>query len=143
MILIENTEVIGFQAAIRGMRNPLNSWDKSDSGICKGGDDGIGCEHCAAKHYPDATGHQCNHSYDHSFQVGVEDYRLMMKLTGGGPVHEPKQANQIPTNTVRRNNPLHASRTHTKIMKGTQQCTTPTTRWNKTSSTSSKTTRST
>ena len=87
MILIENTEVIGFQAAIRGMRNPLNSWDKSDSGICKGGDDGIGCEHCAAKHYPDATGHQCNHSYDHSFQVGVEDYRLMMKLTGGGPVH--------------------------------------------------------
>jgi hypothetical protein len=87
MILIENTEVIGFQAAIRGMRNPLNSWDKSDSGICKGGDDGIGCEHCAAKHYPDAAGHQCNHSYDHSFQVGVEDYRLMMKLTGGGPVH--------------------------------------------------------
>ena len=87
MILIENTEVIGFQAAIRGMRNPLNSWDKSDSGICKGGDDGIGCEHCAAKHYPDATGHQCNHSYDHSFQVGVEDYRLMMKLTGGEPVH--------------------------------------------------------
>lgn len=87
MILIENTEVIGFQAAIRGMRNPLNSWDKSDSGICKGGDDGIGCEHCAANHYPDATGHQCNHSYDHSFQVGVEDYRLMMKLTGGGPVH--------------------------------------------------------
>ena len=87
MILIENTEVIGFQAAIRGMRNPLNSWGKSDSGICKGGDDGIGCEHCAAKHYPDATGHQCNHSYDYSFQVGVEDYRLMMKLANGGPVH--------------------------------------------------------
>jgi hypothetical protein len=31
MILIENVEVTGFKAAIRGMRNPLNSWDKSDS----------------------------------------------------------------------------------------------------------------
>ena len=31
MIKIENTEVIGWQAAIRGMRNPLNSWSKSDS----------------------------------------------------------------------------------------------------------------
>ena len=31
MIQIENVEVFGFEAAIRGMRNPLNSWDKSDS----------------------------------------------------------------------------------------------------------------
>ena len=31
MIKIENTEVIGWEAAIRGMRNPLNSWDKSDT----------------------------------------------------------------------------------------------------------------
>ena len=31
MIKIENTEVSGFEAAIRGMRNPLNSWAKSDS----------------------------------------------------------------------------------------------------------------
>lgn len=31
MIKIENTEVFGWEAAIRGMRNPLNSWDKSDS----------------------------------------------------------------------------------------------------------------
>jgi len=27
----ENTDVWGFEHAIRGMRNPLNSWDKSDS----------------------------------------------------------------------------------------------------------------
>ena len=33
MIKIENTHVDGFEAAIRGMRNPLNSWDKSDSDI--------------------------------------------------------------------------------------------------------------
>ena len=32
MIKIENTEVFGWETAIRGMRNPMNSWDKSDSG---------------------------------------------------------------------------------------------------------------
>ena len=32
MIKFENTEVMGWEAAIRGMRNPMNSWDKSDSG---------------------------------------------------------------------------------------------------------------
>jgi hypothetical protein len=31
MIKFENTEVYGWEAAIRGMRNPMNSWDKSDS----------------------------------------------------------------------------------------------------------------
>ena len=31
MIRIEETEVNGFKAAIRGMRNPMNSWDKSDT----------------------------------------------------------------------------------------------------------------
>lgn len=79
MILIEKTDVMGFEQAIRGMRNPMNSWDKSDSGICKGGDDGIGCYNCA--HYG------CEHTYDHSFQIGKNDYELMMKLAMGGPVH--------------------------------------------------------
>lgn len=32
MLKIENTEVLGWDAAIRGMRNPKNSWAKSDSG---------------------------------------------------------------------------------------------------------------
>lgn len=31
MIKIENVDVYGFESAIRGMRNPMNSWDKSDS----------------------------------------------------------------------------------------------------------------
>ena len=31
MIKIENTEVVGWEAAIRGMRNPMNSWEKSDT----------------------------------------------------------------------------------------------------------------
>ena len=39
MIKIENVEIMGWEHVIRGMRNPMNSWEKSDSGICKGGDD--------------------------------------------------------------------------------------------------------
>ena len=34
MSKIENVEVVGFAAAIRGMRNPMNSWSKSDSCFC-------------------------------------------------------------------------------------------------------------
>lgn len=33
MLRIENTEVVGWKAAIRGMRNPTDSWDESDSFI--------------------------------------------------------------------------------------------------------------
>ena len=31
MIKVENIDIWGFEHAIRGMRNPMNSWDKSDS----------------------------------------------------------------------------------------------------------------
>lgn len=31
MLKVTNTEVFGWEAAIRGMRNPKNSWDRSDS----------------------------------------------------------------------------------------------------------------
>jgi len=86
MILIEKTEVMGFDQAIRGMRNPMNSWDKSDSGICKGGDDGIGCSNCASAYLTPGES-TCGHPYDHSFQIGKNDYELMMKLVRGGPVH--------------------------------------------------------
>lgn len=79
MIKIENVEVMGWEHVIRGMRNPMNSWDKSDSGICKGGDGGIGCKNCA--------GYDCEHTYDHSFQLGKADHDLMMRLAAGGPVH--------------------------------------------------------
>ena len=34
MIKVEKTAVFGWGAAIRGMRNPMNSWDKSDSILC-------------------------------------------------------------------------------------------------------------
>lgn len=80
MIKIENVEVMGWEHAIRGIRNPMNSWEKSDSGICKGGDDGIGCENCA--NYD-----SCEHTYDHSWQLGKTDHDLMMRLAAGGPTH--------------------------------------------------------
>ncbi len=79
MIKFENVEIMGWEHAIRGMRNPMNSWEKSDSGICKGGDNGIGCENCAAM--------PCGHSYDNSFKIGKADHELMMRLTTGGPTH--------------------------------------------------------
>jgi len=51
MLKIENVETFGWEAAIRGMRNPMNSWEKSDSvkcyanancpGICKNNVSGI------------------------------------------------------------------------------------------------------
>lgn len=79
MILLEKTEVVGFEPAIRGMRNPKNSWAKTDSGICKGGDNGIGCQNCAS--------YDCCHSFDHSYRVGKNDFTLMDTLANGGPVH--------------------------------------------------------
>ena len=71
MIKIENTEIVGWEAAIRGMRNPLNSWEKSDSvkcyanancpGICKNNVSGI-----------------C---------IGPNDYDLMTRLRNAGTDH--------------------------------------------------------
>lgn len=37
MLRIENAEIVGWEHAIRGMRNPMNSWEKSDSEIYGGG----------------------------------------------------------------------------------------------------------
>lgn len=36
MITIDHTKLEGFEAAVRGMRNPMNSWDRSDSVKCTG-----------------------------------------------------------------------------------------------------------
>lgn len=80
MIKIENVEVMGWEHAISGMRNPMNSWEKSDSGICKGGDNGIGCENCANQEY-------CTHAFNRSWQLGKADHDLMMRLAAGGPTH--------------------------------------------------------
>lgn len=76
----ENTKVMNFEGALHGMRNPMNSWDKSDSGFCKGGDNGIGCEHCA-EHA------KCKHTYDHTFKIGKNDMKLAQQLIRAGSEH--------------------------------------------------------
>ncbi|BFK56857.1 hypothetical protein I2400191J7_18670 [Ruminococcus bicirculans (ex Wegman et al. 2014)] len=81
MIKIENVKVMGWEASIRGMRNPMNSWEKSDSGTC-GYPHHIGCANC-----PD---HKiCNHPFrnDGVFKLGKADYELVMKLVKAGTDH--------------------------------------------------------
>lgn len=68
-----------YEMVIEGMRNPKNSWDRSDSGICKGGDNGIGCKNC--------FDFDCDHTYDNYFHLGNNDHNLMQQLADGGPVH--------------------------------------------------------
>ena len=62
MIKIELTDVCGWESAIRGMRNPLNSWDKIDSKW-----DGFG----------EGDG----------YSIGENDHSLMMRLAKGGATH--------------------------------------------------------
>lgn len=77
MIKIENTDVFGWEAAIRGMRNPMNSWDKGDSYECHSTG---GC-HCEKEHYND-DGNFC-----HNINLGENDLKLMCSLANAGPDH--------------------------------------------------------
>ena len=58
MIKIENVDVYGWEAAIRGARNPMNSWDRMDSCYNNG-----------------------------EFEIGENDYKLLKNLTIAGPEH--------------------------------------------------------
>ena len=91
MIKIENVEVLGWEHAIRGMRNPKNSWKKSDSDyrpiICSTCDT---CETMERGTWEDCDGCEVSHLLDNSpdgFLVGPNDHKLMMSLAKGGPVH--------------------------------------------------------
>lgn len=80
MIKIENFNICGLEYAISGMRNPMNSWDKSDSEYCACLES---CDSCMAY---DTESKMCNAS-DFDMSIGPNDYELMMKLAKGGPVH--------------------------------------------------------
>lgn len=75
MLKIENTEVVGWEAAIRGMRNPMNSWEKSDSRF-NSLDDCGDCTHC-------------NLRFDEcpTQQIGHDDLDLMTRLRNAGTDH--------------------------------------------------------
>ena len=63
MIKFEKQEVWGFDHAIRGMRNPMNSWDRSDTTFGLGED------------------------YLNDMEIGQNDYDLMTRLINGGQPH--------------------------------------------------------
>lgn len=70
----ENQDVWGFKHAVRGMRNPLESWNKGDSGY-------------AIKEYELHDGEE-KVIYDKSqFGIGAKDIELMQKLIRGGSEH--------------------------------------------------------
>ena len=79
MLKIENYEVVGWEHAIRGMRNPKNSWDRSDSGVVDC--DNQECETCILKNEK-----RCS-DYSNEMYIGPNDHTLMMSLAKGGPVH--------------------------------------------------------
>ncbi len=83
MIRIENTGAYGFEAAIRGMRNPMNSWDKSDSHVCACAD---GYLDCPMVLNDDEPAKECDPD-KYNFCVGEKDFCLMKKLAAAGPDH--------------------------------------------------------
>lgn len=81
MLKIENTEVMGWEAAVRGMRNPMNSWEKSDSGICPNGTEFGYCYLDHRKYCPRRN------TDDPAFCIGPEDLDLMTRLRNAGTDH--------------------------------------------------------
>lgn len=80
MITLQHAEVVGWEAAIRGMRNPLESWHKGDSGTCMGT---FPC-HCCNKNRET----ECNvTTKPGDFVVGPNDLKLMQKLSKAGTDH--------------------------------------------------------
>lgn len=74
MIKITNIEVTGWESAIRGMRNPMNSWDRSDSGWS----------------YEIQTGEQYGNTFAKGevvFNIGENDLILMKNLAKSGTDH--------------------------------------------------------
>lgn len=81
MIKIENVETCGWEAAIRGMRNPKNSWAKSDSHKCPCADsDGD----CPMVMNGDEPAKDCEPE-KYRFCVGENDFELMQALANSGP----------------------------------------------------------
>ena len=71
MLKLENTEVLGWEAAIRGMRNPMNSWEKSDSSFEDVFED--------PENFHDY--------YMKSVEIGPNDLDLMTRLRNAGTDH--------------------------------------------------------
>lgn len=79
MIKLERTDVMNMENAIRGMRNPMNSWDKGDSFVCE-----ERCETCKYRNIDDFYG--CYKSLT-NFVIGHNDLKLATNLCKAGSDH--------------------------------------------------------
>jgi hypothetical protein len=79
MIKLEKTEVLGWEAAIRGMRNPMNSWDKSDSDVK--------CSVLREEEVCPGVTALVSSPCAPFISIGPNDHELMVKLAKGGSVH--------------------------------------------------------
>lgn len=79
VIKIEHTEVVGWEPAIRGMRNPMNSWELSDSVLCKGAG---GFEDCRVSISGECPRH--DDFREDVFCIGEKDFDLMKRLRNAG-----------------------------------------------------------
>jgi hypothetical protein len=82
MIKFEKADVWGFEHAIRGMRNPMNSWERSDSYPA------VDCGKCGIverEGFCNPKEHDC--SQFETYEIGQNDYDLMARLIKGGSEH--------------------------------------------------------
>lgn len=82
MIKIENVVLASpeqMEFIIQGMRNPMNSWEKSDSGKC-GWYNPIGCANCSDQQF-------CDETMDEKYHLGINDLGLMQRLSNAGTEH--------------------------------------------------------
>ena len=79
MIEIENAEVMGWEAAIRGMRNPMNSWEKSDSAFSTG----LSTYNILNQRVDPVKGS----IIDSGSCIGPADQSLMLRLANSGTDH--------------------------------------------------------
>ena len=78
MIKLERTDVMNMDNALRGMRNPMKSWDKADSEYCALEDDLFNCDVCWYQNNCPAV------STDYVFHIGPNDMKLATGLIRGG-----------------------------------------------------------
>lgn len=74
MILIEKTQIMGLEPTIRGMRNPMNSWAKSDTTFYDDGEYHDICGNSGPANAPD----------DCDMVMGPNDLSLMLRLARAG-----------------------------------------------------------
>lgn len=86
MVKVEDIETMGWRKAIKGMRNPLNSWDRMDSQYCHGASKV--CNTCYKKPSDPYSPCYCaSYSIDKTYILGPNDLDLACRLIKAGTEH--------------------------------------------------------